>query len=120
MSLGLWQLAEGTATHGHVMRAGEGCSDCHQCKLDALWGRPDVMIRHLWTGCSCDEPGSVGSVIKVNGSGLLRDVEQFYNHRSVILKFKNFSRHISVTKQNTQLHFKAKTPVTSLCFTISP
>ena len=47
--------------------------------------------------------GSVGSVIKVNGSGSLRDVAKFYNHISAILKLKNFPRHIRVTKEQTQL-----------------
>ena len=85
------------------MRAGEGCSDCHLCKIAALWGRHDVIIGHLWTGCSCGEPGSGGSVVKVNEGGPLRDVEQFYNHSSAILKLKNFVEHISVTKQNSQI-----------------
>jgi len=48
------------------------------------------MIGHLWTDCLCCEKGSVGSVVKVNGSGSSRDVEQFYNHSSAILKLKNF------------------------------
>ena len=85
------------------MRAGEECSDCHQSKLPALWGRSDVMIGHLWTDCSCGEPGSVATVIKVNGSGSLVDEMQFYNHSSAILKPETFLRHISRTKQNTQL-----------------
>jgi len=63
---------------------------------------------------------SVGSVVKVNGGGTLRDVEQFYNHRSAILKLKNFPRHISVTKNKTRLQFSAKNLVIYLCFTISP
>jgi hypothetical protein len=85
------------------MSAGEEYSHYHLCKLAALWGRRDLMIGHLWTDCSCGELGSVGSVIKVNGSGSLRDVAKFYNHSSAILKLKNFVRYIRVTKQNTQL-----------------
>ena len=85
------------------MCAGEECSQCHYCKPAAMWRRPDVMIGHLWTERSCGEPGSVGSVIKAKGSGSLKDVAQFYNYSTAILKLKNFVRHISVTKQNTQL-----------------
>ena len=45
----------------------------------------------------------VGSAIKVNGSGSLREVAQFYNRSYSILKTKKILRHISLTKQNTQL-----------------
>jgi hypothetical protein len=81
------------------MRAGEECSHCYHCKLAALWGRADGMIGQLWTDCSCGEPGSVGSVMNVSGSGSLREVAQFYNHISAILTLKNVVRHISVTAQ---------------------
>ena len=54
---GLSQFVEGTVTYWHLMRAEEGCSHCYHCKLAALWGRPDVMIGHLWTDCPFDEPG---------------------------------------------------------------
>ena len=54
------------------MCTGEECSDCYHCKVAALWGRTDGMIGHFWNECSCGEPGSVGSVIKVNGSGTFR------------------------------------------------
>ena len=86
---GLSHFAEGTATHWHVMCAGEECSHCHYCKLAALWGRPGVMIGHLWTECSCGEPGSVGSAIKAKGSGTLKDVAQFY-YCPEILKSEKF------------------------------
>jgi len=37
--------------------AGEECSHCRHCTLAAMWGRPDVMIGHLWVGCWSGESG---------------------------------------------------------------
>ena len=45
--------------------------------------------------------GSVGSVMKVNGSESLTVVIKHYNHDSTILKTEIFSIYISVTKQNS-------------------
>ena len=88
---GLSQFAEGTATHCQVMGAGEECSHCRNCNPEALWGRTGGMTRHLWTERWGGEPGSVGSVIKVNGSGTLIVVTKHYNHNSTVLKNWNTS-----------------------------
>ena len=61
------------------MGAGEECSHCHNCKPAALWDRSDGMNGQLWTERSCGEPGQCW--IKYNGSGKIRDVGQFCNHR---------------------------------------
>ena len=39
------------------MCAGEECSDCHHCKLAALWGRTGGMIGQLWNESSYGELG---------------------------------------------------------------
>jgi len=69
---------------------GEECCHCVHWKLAAMWGRSDVMIGQLWNYCSCGEPGNVGSVIKLSGSGSIRDIAQFYNHSSAIRNTEKF------------------------------